>query len=203
MAVLLPQCCYLCASADICTGTVSFVSDLKNLTKNNHYGTFMELVLTRRPLRRTLRCCTLFVPKACRQQLLTATQNASSCWSRPNTAFLNTVSCGKRPSCVARTPEHPATVSGSYSWWCVYLCVHVARTRMTYCLCDLLAECHLLKHSTTAFCSVARAVRFVTFREMQLSRCNKTHFISGADCYMFRHQGAMIRECVNNIGAWG
>ena len=73
MAVLLPQCCYLCASADICTGTMSFVSDLKNLSTNNHYGTVMELLFTRRPPRLTLRCCTLF-PKRAGSQLLTANE---------------------------------------------------------------------------------------------------------------------------------
>jgi hypothetical protein len=58
-------------------------------------------------------------------------QNVSSCWSRPSTSFLNTVSCEKRPSCVARTPEHRATVSGSEPWRCVYLCVWIVCTCST------------------------------------------------------------------------
>jgi len=31
---------------------------------------------------------------------------------------------------------------------------------------------------------------------------HKTHFISGANCYMFRHQSANIRELIINKGAW-
>jgi hypothetical protein len=27
---------------------------------------------------------------------------------------------------------------------------------------------------------------------------NKTHFIPGANCYMFQHQDAIIREYINN-----
>jgi hypothetical protein len=29
---------------------------------------------------------------------------------------------------------------------------------------------------------------------------NKTHLISGVNAYMFRHQGAIIREFINNEG---
>jgi len=28
----------------------------------------------------------------------------------------------------------------------------------------------------------------------------RTHFISGANSYMFQHQGAIIRECISNKG---
>jgi hypothetical protein len=182
---------------------------LKTWSANNHYGTVMELLLTRRPPRRTLRCCTLFISKACRQSAAYGQQNASSFWSSPNTAFLNTVSCEKRPSCFCRTPEHPATANGSDSSWCVYLCVWIVCTCSTNSD-DVLAlrragGMSLVKHSICFFvmshvpCVLLHTVQ-CTFEDA-IKRITK-HLISGANCYMFRQQAAIVRECINNKGAW-